>query len=32
ILAMVSRNLGEPMYGIDVRQLTEAQRLALRGW
>jgi pyridoxal 5'-phosphate synthase pdxS subunit len=32
ILATVSRNLGEPMYGIDVRQLTEAQRLALRGW
>ncbi len=32
ILAMVSRNLGEPMYGIDIRQLTEAQRLALRGW
>ncbi|WP_376789769.1 pyridoxal 5'-phosphate synthase lyase subunit PdxS [Thermoflexus sp.] len=32
ILAMVSRSLGEPMYGIDVRQLTEAQRLALRGW
>ncbi len=32
ILAMVSRSLGEPMYGMDVRQLTEAQRLALRGW
>jgi len=32
ILAMVSRSLGEPMYGIDVRQLTEVQRLALRGW
>ncbi|WP_448605279.1 pyridoxal 5'-phosphate synthase lyase subunit PdxS [Thermoflexus hugenholtzii] len=32
ILAMVSRNLGEPMYGIDIRQLTEPQRLALRGW
>jgi pyridoxal 5'-phosphate synthase pdxS subunit len=32
ILAQVSRGLGEPMPGIDVRQLDEKQLLSLRGW
>ncbi|HEQ72411.1 MAG TPA: pyridoxal 5'-phosphate synthase lyase subunit PdxS, partial [Spirochaetia bacterium] len=31
-LAEISRNLGEPMPGIDIRQLDEKQLLALRGW
>jgi pyridoxal 5'-phosphate synthase pdxS subunit len=31
-LAEISRGLGEPMPGIDVRQLDEKQLLALRGW
>ena len=32
ILAKISRGLGEPMVGIDVSQLPEAERLAERGW
>ncbi len=32
VLAEISRGLGEPMPGIDVRQLDEKQMLALRGW
>ena len=32
ILAEISSDLGEPMPGIDIRQLDEKQLLALRGW
>jgi pyridoxal 5'-phosphate synthase pdxS subunit len=32
VLAEISKGLGEPMPGIDVRQLDEKQLLALRGW
>jgi pyridoxal 5'-phosphate synthase pdxS subunit len=32
ILAEISTGLGEPMPGIDIRQLDEKQLLALRGW
>jgi len=32
ILAEVSRNLGEPMVGITVAQMPDAERLAGRGW
>jgi pyridoxal 5'-phosphate synthase pdxS subunit len=32
ILAEVSAGLGEPMPGIDIRQLDEKQLMALRGW
>jgi pyridoxal 5'-phosphate synthase pdxS subunit len=32
VLAEVSENLGACMSGIDLRSLTESQRLALRGW
>jgi pyridoxal 5'-phosphate synthase pdxS subunit len=32
ILAEISRDLGEPMPGIDIKQLDEKQLLALRGW
>ena len=32
ILAEVSRNLGEPMVGIGVSELSEPERLAGRGW
>ncbi len=32
LLAEISKGLGEPMVGIGVSQLTEAQRLATRGW
>jgi len=32
IIAEVSKNLGEPMSGIDVKTLTEDQLLSLRGW
>ncbi|MBN1409824.1 MAG: pyridoxal 5'-phosphate synthase lyase subunit PdxS [Spirochaetales bacterium] len=32
ILAEISEDLGEPMYGIDINQLDEKQKLALRGW
>ncbi|MDO8616993.1 MAG: pyridoxal 5'-phosphate synthase lyase subunit PdxS [Dehalococcoidia bacterium] len=32
ILAEVSRGLGEPMAGLDVRSLPEGERLAPRGW
>lgn len=32
ILAEVSKNLGEPMVGINLDTLTEEQRLAKRGW
>jgi pyridoxal 5'-phosphate synthase pdxS subunit len=32
ILAEISSGLGEPMAGIDIRQLDEKQMLALRGW
>jgi pyridoxal 5'-phosphate synthase pdxS subunit len=31
-LAEISRDLGEPMPGLDIRQLDEKQLLALRGW
>ncbi len=32
VIARVSRGLGEPMPGIDIRQLEETERLATRGW
>jgi pyridoxal 5'-phosphate synthase pdxS subunit len=32
ILAEVSRNLGEPMVGINIGDIPEAERLAVRGW
>jgi len=32
ILAEVSRNLGEPMVGINISQIPEEERLAVRGW
>lgn len=32
VLAELSEGLGEPMPGIDIRQLDEKQMLALRGW
>lgn len=32
ILAKISRGLGEPMVGIGVSELPEAERLAKRGW
>jgi pyridoxal 5'-phosphate synthase pdxS subunit len=32
ILARVSENLGEPMVGISVSTLPEAEQLATRGW
>lgn len=32
ILAMVSENLGEPMVGINVSDLSENEQLATRGW
>ncbi len=32
VLADISKGLGEPMPGIDLRQLDEKQLLALRGW
>jgi len=32
IIAEVSKGLGEPMPGIDVRTLTHEQQMALRGW
>ena len=32
ILAEVSRNLGEPMVGINIGDIPEAERLATRGW
>ncbi len=32
ILAEISKGLGEPMVGIGVSELTEAERLAVRGW
>ncbi len=32
ILAEVSRNLGEPMVGINIDDLAETERLAERGW
>ncbi len=32
ILAQVSRNLGEPMVGINISTLPEEERLATRGW
>jgi len=32
ILAEISRGLGEPMRGIDVRTLSEAELLQVRGW
>ncbi len=32
ILAEVSRNLGEPMVGINISEIPEAERLAARGW
>lgn len=31
-LVTISEGLGEPMVGIDIRQLTEADKLAGRGW
>ncbi|HEX2259534.1 MAG TPA: pyridoxal 5'-phosphate synthase lyase subunit PdxS, partial [Actinomycetota bacterium] len=32
VLAKVSRGLGEPMRGLDLRDVPEDQRLAPRGW
>ena len=32
IIAEVSRNLGEPMTGIDIRTLPEVEQFARRGW
>ncbi len=32
IIAQVSRGLGEPMRGLDIRSLTEEELLATRGW
>ena len=32
ILAKVSRNLGEPMVGINITEIPEEERLATRGW
>ena len=32
ILAEVSRNLGEPMVGINIGDIPETERLAVRGW
>jgi pyridoxal 5'-phosphate synthase pdxS subunit len=32
VIAEVSRGLGDAMPGLDVRSMTEEQRLALRGW
>jgi len=32
ILAEISKGLGEPMVGIGVTELPEAERLATRGW
>jgi pyridoxal 5'-phosphate synthase pdxS subunit len=32
ILAEVSRNLGEPMVGINISDIPEEERLAVRGW
>jgi pyridoxal 5'-phosphate synthase pdxS subunit len=32
ILAQVSRNLGEPMVGIDISEIPQVERLAARGW
>ena len=32
ILAEISRGLGEPMRGLDVRTMAEEERLAVRGW
>ncbi len=32
VIAEVSKDLGEPMPGIDVRTLSEEQQMALRGW
>jgi pyridoxal 5'-phosphate synthase pdxS subunit len=32
IIAEVSKSLGEPMVGIGVSELGEAERLAVRGW
>jgi pyridoxal 5'-phosphate synthase pdxS subunit len=32
VIAEVSRGLGEPMRGIDLRTLAPEERLAVRGW
>ena len=32
LIAEVSRGLGEPMRGLDVRSMPESERLAERGW
>ena len=32
ILAQVSRNLGEPMVGINISEIPQVERLAVRGW
>ena len=32
ILAEISKGLGEPMVGIEVTEIPEAERLAVRGW
>jgi pyridoxal 5'-phosphate synthase pdxS subunit len=32
ILAQISRNLGEPMVGIEISKLTEEEQIARRGW
>jgi pyridoxal 5'-phosphate synthase pdxS subunit len=31
-LAEISQGLGEPMSGLDVRQIAEKELLATRGW
>ena len=32
VMAKISKGLGEPMVGIGVSELPEAERLAIRGW
>ena len=32
IIAEVSKGLGEPMPGVDIKTLTQEQQMALRGW
>ena len=32
VLAEVSRSLGEPMVGINISEIPEVERLAVRGW
>jgi pyridoxal 5'-phosphate synthase pdxS subunit len=32
VLAEISRSLGEPMVGINISEIPEVERLAVRGW